>query len=105
MPLTNSQPIDVLLHEPADLYHAKSGEYLSSNLLADFSKSPLLYHRKRCGLVPREDRPAFLVGRAAHTVILEGIDAFHGSFAVGGPVNPKTGLPYGSSTKAWSEWA
>jgi len=65
----------------------------------------LLYHRKRCGLVPSEDRPAYLMGRAAHTVILEGMEAFQSSFAVGGPVNPKTGLPYGSSTKAWAEWA
>ena len=94
-----------LTMEPAAEYHAKSGEYLSSHLLADFRKSPLLYHRRRCGLVPNEDRPAFILGRAAHTVILEGMEAFQGSFAVGGPVNPKTGLPYGSSTKAWAEWA
>jgi hypothetical protein len=45
------------------------------------------------------------VGRAAHTVILEGLDTFQESFAVGGPVNPKTGRPYGSTTKAWAEWA
>ena len=96
---------DVLLHEPAEVYHAKAGEFLSSHLLGDFRKCPLLYHRKRCGLVPDEDRPAYLLGRAAHTVILEGMDAFRQSFAVGGPVNPKTGLPYGSSTKAWAEWA
>jgi len=25
--------------------------------------------------------------------------------AVGGPVNPNTGRPYGSQTKAWAEWA
>ena len=94
-----------LTFEPAEVYHAKSGEFLSSHLLADFRKCPLLYHRKRCGLVPSEDRPAYLMGRAAHTVILEGMEAFQSSFAVGGPVNPKTGLPYGSSTKAWAEWA
>ena len=94
-----------LTFEPAEVYHAKSGEFLSSHLLADFRKCPLLYHRKRCGLVPSEDRPAYLMGRAAHTVILEGKEAFEQSFAVGGPVNPKTGLPYGSSTKAWAEWA
>ena len=94
-----------LTFEPAAEYHARTGEYLTSHLLADFRKSPLLYHRKRCGLVPSEDRPAYLLGRAAHTVILEGMEAFQSSFAVGGPVNPKTGLPYGSSTKAWAEWA
>jgi hypothetical protein len=101
----DSALFDVLISEPAEVYHAKSGEYLSSHQLADFCRSPLLYHRKRCGLIPDKDRPAYLVGRAAHTVILEGQDAFQQAFAVGGPVNPKTGLPYGSSTKAFAEWA
>ena len=73
--------------------------------MADFRKSPLLYHRKRCGLIPDEDRPAYLVGRAAHTVILEGLKVFQQTFAVGGPINPKTGQPFGTTTKAWSEWA
>lgn len=99
------QNFGCLIFEPARDYHARTGEYLTSHLLADFRRSPLLYHRKRCGLVPSEDRPAFLLGRAAHTVILEGREAFQRSFAVGGPVNPKTGLPYGPSTKAWAEWA
>lgn len=96
---------DFLIREPADVYHANAGEYLSSHLLANFRKSPLLYHRKRCGLISDEDRPAYLVGRAAHTVILEGMDTFQRSFAVGGPINPKTGSPFGASTKAWAEWA
>jgi len=97
--------LGILVQEPADLYHSKAADYLSSHALADFRKCPLLFHRKRCGLVPDEDRPAYLVGRAAHTVILEGLDAFQESFAVGGPVNPKTGRSYGSTTKAWAEWA
>jgi RecB family exonuclease len=44
---------------------------LSSHLLADFRRCPLLYYRKRLGLVPDEDRPAYLLGHAAHTLILE----------------------------------
>ena len=94
-----------LIREPAEVYHSNAADYLSSHALGNFRRCPLLYHRKRCGLVPDEDRPAYLVGRAAHTVILEGLDAFQQSFAVGGPVNSKTGLPFGSSTKAWAEWA
>jgi hypothetical protein len=94
-----------LIREPAEAYHARAGQYLTSHLLADFRRCPLLYHRKRAGLVVDEYRPAYLLGRAAHAVILEGMDAFQRAFAVGGPVNPKTGLPYGPSTKAWAEWA
>jgi hypothetical protein len=95
----------VAVGEPAEAYHAKAGQYLTSHLLADFRRCPLLYHRKRRCLVPMgEDRPAYLVGSAAHTVILEGDEAFRRRFAIGGPVNPKTGLPYGAGTKARAEW-
>lgn len=102
--LLQRAPADVLLREPSEVYHAKAGEYLSSHLLVDFRRCPQLYFRKRCGLVPDEDRPAYLVGRAAHVLVLEGKEAFQESFAVGGPINPKTGQPFGSNTKAFAEW-
>ena len=94
-----------LIHEPAPLYHSQAGACLPSNLLADFRKSPLLYRRKRCGLIPDEDRPAYLLGRAAHTLILEGRKRFDEEYAVGGPINPKTGNLYGANTKAFAAWA
>jgi len=105
-PQPEAMDVRFLLREPAEDYHAKAGGYLTSHLLADFRRCPLLYHRKRRGLVPLgENCPAFLVGSAAHTVILEGDEAFRQRFAVGGPVNPKTGLPFGAGTKARTEWA
>ena len=94
-----------LTHEPADAYHAKAGEYLSSHQLADFRRNPLLYHKKQCGLIKDEDRPAYFIGRATHTLILEGRNAYEHEYAVGGPINPKTGAPYGSRTKKFQEWA
>jgi hypothetical protein len=94
-----------LIHEPADEYHANAADYLSSHQLADFRKSPLLYHRKRCGLIADHDRPAYVLGRAAHTLILEGRNTFDTQYAVGGPTNPKTGNPYGPNTKAFAAWA
>jgi thiol-disulfide isomerase/thioredoxin len=97
--------LSFLIREPADLYHDQAGAYLTSHLLADFRKSPLLYHRKRVGLIPDEDRPAYRVGRAAHSLILEGRPRFDEDYAVGGPVNPKTGNVYGANTKAFAEWA
>ncbi|MBS0210415.1 MAG: PD-(D/E)XK nuclease-like domain-containing protein [Planctomycetes bacterium] len=98
-------PTDVLVHEPAEVYHAKRGEYLTSHLLGDFRRCPQLYFRRRAGLISDESRPAYLVGRAAHALILEGKDVFQNTFAVGGPINPKTGQPYGPTTKAFSDWA
>ncbi|MEX0718030.1 MAG: PD-(D/E)XK nuclease-like domain-containing protein [Planctomycetaceae bacterium] len=94
-----------MIREPASFYHAEAGRHLTSHLLADFRKSPLLYHKKRTGLVRDEDRPAYLLGRAAHVLILEGRKRFDEEFAVGGPVNPKTGSVYGANTKAFAEWA
>ena len=97
--------VDTILHESAEVYQAKAAEYLTSHQLADFRRCPLLYRKKKLGLVEDEDRPAYLVGRALHTLVLEGHEAFGKEYAVGGPVNPKTGELYGSSTKAFAEWA
>jgi hypothetical protein len=94
-----------LIREDAAVYHAQAHSYLSSHRLADFRKCPELFHRKQLGLVEDKDTPAYLLGRAAHTLILEGREAFEAEYAVGGPVNPKTGLPFGKATKAFQEWA
>ena len=96
---------DYIFHEPEDVYHARAKEYLSSHQLADFRTCPFLYRKKEQGLIADVDRPAYIVGRAAHKLILEGQDAFSASYAVGGPVNPRTGSVYGSNTKAYAEWA
>jgi len=97
--------LGVLTHEPEDAYHAKAGEYLSSHMLADFRRSPLLYYKRRLGLIDDIDRPAYLLGRACHVRILEGRDRYQQMFAVGGPINPKTAKPYGANTNAFTEWA
>jgi len=94
-----------LTREPAEIYHAKAKDYLSSHWMAEFRRCPLLYHRKRLGLIPRRESTAFLVGRAAHVLILEGRDRYEAEFAVGGPSNPKTEKPFGSTTKAFAQWA
>jgi hypothetical protein len=71
----------------------------------DFMRSPFLYFKKFVGLLEDKDSPAYLVGRAAHARILEGRDAYETRFALGGPINPKTGQPFGAATKAFAEWA
>lgn len=94
-----------LIREPADVYHAKAEGYLTSHALSEFRRCPQLYRRKELGLVPERDTTAYLVGRAAHTLILEGRQRYKREYATGGPINPKTGQPFGSATKAFSEWA
>ena len=98
--------LDVLIDEPMAVYLEKAAEHLTSHQLKEFRENPLLYFKRKRGLIPEEpDRPALLFGRAAHTLILEGREIFEDSYAVGGPVNPKTGEVYGSRTKAFAEWA
>ena len=97
--------LDFLLREPAEVYHAKSKEHLTSHAVADFRENPLLYRKRQLGLVVEEDRPAFQVGRAAHTLILEGRDAYRRQYAFGGPTNPATGKLFDSRSKAYQDWA
>ncbi len=97
--------LNVLDVEPAEAYHAKAGQYLSSHQLLDFSKCPWLHRKKTLGLIEDKDSPAYLVGRAAHARILEGRDRYEEAFAIGGPINPKTNNPYGANTKTFAEWA
>ncbi len=94
-----------LIREPADVYHAKAKDFLSAHALAEFRRCPLLYRKKELGLVPERDTTAHVIGRAAHTLILEGRQRYEREYAVGGPINAKTGQPYGSRTKAFAEWA
>lgn len=112
-PETNSVPtvtdrsidLRILTREPADAYHARAGEFLSSHALSEFRRCPTLFRKRELGLIPDRDSEAFAVGRAAHVLILEGRERFENEFAVGGPINPRTGQPFGSSTKAFAEWA
>ena len=97
-----------IINESASEYHARSrsGEFMSSHLLADFRESPALYHKKVTGEIEDKDSSAFVIGRAAHCLILEGRKAFDRDYVVSdGPINPRTGEAYGRTTKAFAEWA
>ena len=96
--------LNVLQTEPAEVYHGKAKENLSSHQLIDFMRCPLLYQRRRAGLVDEKESSAYFIGRAAHTRILEGLDVYEREFAVGGPINPATGKPFGNTTKKFLEW-
>jgi len=96
--------LNVLETEPADEYHAKASQFLSSHQLIDFMNCPWLYRKKQLGLIPDHDTPAMLIGRATHSRILEGREAYRSQFALGGPINKSTGKPYGKDTNAFRDW-
>ena len=104
--MSNGPSIDLsmLEVEPAEEYHAKAAEFLSSHQLMDFIRCPYLHAKKRAGLIAETESPAYLVGRAAHCRILEGRDVYESEFALGGPINPTTGRPFGTATKKFAEW-
>ena len=97
--------LSVLQAEQDEEYHGRAGQYLSSHQLLDFMACPWLFRKKQLGLVEETDSAAYLVGRAAHCRILEGREAYEATFALGGPINPRTGRPFGAATKAFAEWA
>lgn len=96
--------LSVLTAEPAEEYHSKAGQYLSSHQLIDFMECPWLYRKKQLGLIGNADTGARLVGRGIHCRILEGRDAYESQFALGGPINKTTGKPFGKDTKAFRDW-
>jgi len=95
----------LLLIEPDADYRTAASEYLSSHALIEFIRSALIYHLKDTGVIPRVDKPVFAFGRGAHAFILEGEGAYEETYTVGdGPVNEKTGKPYGIDSKKHLAW-
>ncbi len=95
----------MFIEESAKVYHSKAKDFLSSHQLMDFIKCPWAYHQKQMSPNNESDNVAFLIGQAAHTLILEGRGVYENEFAVGGPVNPATGKPFGPTSKKFIEWA
>ena len=96
-----------LLDIPADEYHAatKRNEFTTSHRLNLFRKCPALYKKTIDGEIVEGDTAVFQLGRATHTLILEGPDKFVAEYVVSeGPTNEKTGKPYGKQTKAYTDW-
>ena len=96
--------LDIFTDEPAEVYHDRAKENLSSHQLTTFMRCPYLYAKKKAGLIADVDSPSYFLGRAAHTRILEGMSVYESQYAVGGPINPTTGKPFGSTTKKFLEW-
>ena len=85
-------------------FRSKIGEVMSSGMLKKFRDCPYHYHQVVTGQVKEKDSTAYRFGRAVHKIVLEGVTAFNKAFAVGGPVNPKTGKNFGVGTQAHDAW-
>jgi hypothetical protein len=83
------------------VYHANPA--IGSTTAKLWLDSPQLFKDKRDGVVIRKDIRAFQLGRAAHLLFLQP-DEFAKAISTG-PINDKTGKPYGAETAAYSSWA
>jgi hypothetical protein len=101
----NAIRLPKLIRETGEAYRSRRNQYMTSHQLADFRKSPLLHKQKSAGLIAESTGEAYTVGATAHCLILEGRKAFDEQYIVGGPINEKTGRPYGYETKAFRVWA
>lgn len=88
-------------HLPAADYHADPAIGSTTAKLA--LKSVRLFRDRETGIYSPPDRPCFQVGRLAHQMVLEPAE-FAKLTTTTGPINAKTGQPYGRETKAFSDW-
>lgn len=91
---------------PENRYHddALAGKVLSSGMLKEFRLCPAHYHALVTGRERRNETDAFRFGRAVHKLILEGERAYRDAFAVGGPINDRTGRAFGAESKTFERW-
>ena len=75
-----------------------------TDLHRHWRRGPDVYHAMMEGLIQPLDTPATRFGTAFHYRVLHGEAAFLAHYAVGGPVNERTGREYGAETKAAAEW-
>ena len=85
----------------ADAYHAHPA--VGSTTAKLVLESPQLYKDFLDGVYAVPDRPAFQIGRIAHEMVLEP-ELFAARHVTEGPINERTGKPYGRDTKAFAEW-
>lgn len=86
-------------------YDKARSQYMGSHMLELFRFSPRQCQWKMQGLIPSSTKSYYEFGKALHCFVLEGASAFHERYIIAeGPVNPKTGSPYGRETKAYDAW-
>lgn len=103
--MTVKQRMPQLIMEPRQRYDSERENYLTASAVKDWVRSPAIYAARRAGELPNRISRALDVGSAAHVLILEGLNEYTRWYVVSsGPINEKTGKPYGSATKAYQEW-
>lgn len=77
---------------------------LSPSRLAKFRKCELLFLEEDDPQGEADETMAEAIGTAAHKLTLEGRAAYEAAYEVGGPINLKTGKPFGLDTQCVANW-
>lgn len=83
------------------VYHANPA--IGSTDAKLWLESPQLFKDQIDGIRPRKDSRAFQFGRAAHAYFTD--RPLFDRIVSTGPLNEKTGKPYGAETKAFTDWS
>ena len=90
-------------------YHAgalgNGGAFMSSHNLALMRDNPRTFELLMKGRLPRTESPALAFGRALHCFTLEPTETWNARYLVSdGPINEKTGAPYGHATAKYAQF-
>lgn len=91
----------IIKNQSSEEYH--DSPYIGSTTAKLALKSPQLFSDKMNGVYKTDDKPYFQIGRLIHEMILEP-NEFAKRIVTSGPLNPKTGEPYGRATQKFSDW-
>lgn len=90
--------------ESYESYCHRARKRITPRDFVTFLRCPLEFKLQKEGLMPkpRSNMSAIRRGVMLHALDLQ--DQFDAEFAIGGPINEKTGKPFGVDTKAYSLW-
>lgn len=90
--------------ESYESYCHRARKLITPRDFVTFLRCPLEFKLQKEGLMPkpRSNMSAIRRGVMLHALDLQ--DRFDAEFAIGGPINEKTGKPFGVDTKAYSLW-
>ena len=96
---------DFLVHESEEAFRASGAEYLDGKQLDDFRRDAFVFHQRQRGHLPHDEPHDAHIERAAAVRILCGRDALDDEYAIGGPVDSRTGQPCGKYSREYEQWA
>lgn len=90
-----------LITEPLSVYNGNRSKYFSSTAAKTLIKDSAADLKHQMDNPSNEVKPAFILGNAVHSLVLEGTVAFQNDFVIGGPKDNK-GKEFGMKSDAFA---